>query len=1304
MEEPNSSEEVESAYSAPISYADNTDDELLRSWDTVRDMDDRDRIYAELFRRKLFPWGAMDTWEKEAGLYPGTDDPRFIEKLMAKQEFAENLQESFAEQQANKVNPCDTQEEFELSPVQRFISRFMSPQCPYLSALLFHGVGVGKTCAAIATAEAYLRSYPDMQVFIVAPRTIQDGFRRTIYDKDAVVISTDESVPNTLRGCTGSEYLKRTGSEYEQNRDAISRRVAQAINSRYKIMGYIQFYNYIREVLNRVPKGLDKTRRAQEETRVLTNEFSGRLLIIDEAHNLRDAPGETDEDNLDAAGGDAEVSEAKAGKRLTPALLQVLRAAEDMKLMLLTGTPMYNSYREIVFLLNLLLINDKKATLSERDIFTPVGTFVKGGEEKLGNVATAYMSYMRGENPLSFPVRLEPKNVARVTAWPTEDPQGQPVDVTRINKNNRFFGLPFVPVSFKGEDLRNVRAMAEDSMARGGLGIQNLDQMVQTGNWFFPGTDLETRIRDIGFDNTFEEVKGTGLAQFKATEDPTWLSKAGLEAASPKAAFILNRMANPSAKTYSRGVIFIYSRFIKSGALPLAIALEANGYTAWNRDKPLFQNGPVDGLGRQCAKCEGRERGHTGKSHPFTPARYILLTGSAAYSPNNAAAIQAARKKSNADGSEIKVIIGSQVASEGIDLRFVREIYVFDSWFHMNKMEQVLGRGVRTCSHSLLPDAQKNCTIHLLVNTYGEEPVETADLYMYRKAMEKAIQIGAITRVLKRYALDCNLNLPAILATSMNPLEIQEDSQGEPRKNVPLNDTPFSSICDWLECTYTCAKPLTVNPDRAKMDTYDEYAMRWRELQLKAVLKNLFENGDQPMIQIDSIIETMRAQTGAPEIAVRTLLAGLVGKKSFRLAVNGQEGYIEYRNTFYVFQPIRLADVRIPLALRVADVPIRKDFYEPTKISIVPTAVAAPAAAAAPAAEAAPAVGAPTAAAVPAAKEAAALPTEDTAAKYWAAIVSWADTIAAGTSDIDIPPTVTDIIQTRYSGGLYQREFNILIMISWMYEDIQRNPAYAEDKRAIYRKVLATALCEMVWDESLTFSEQYALLKAATVPEGNERLFSAAKEQRVKRGTAEAFRYVIPTTGALEYLCGAAKCNPAQRSLFDKSTADPLYNLQANQDTAGRIYGMILPKLKDGKLIFKTNDRPVAPGVQPNKGGECTIVTSIDSHKKELVQIRGMIGEIGYPPFLTRDEILNEKESRKKKTEEITKGAKKPSEFMKIQSKLQLDSRKFQNVVKACALKDIVLRMIDIMEQEKPGAKRYFYRPIAAIKTNHKLK
>ena len=58
--------------------------------------------------------------------------------------------------------------------------------------------------------------------------------------------------------------------------------------------------------------------------------------------------------------------------------------------------------------LNLLLKNDGQATLTERDIFHSDGTFRRQGERLLGLVAARYISFMRGENPQSFPLRLKP--------------------------------------------------------------------------------------------------------------------------------------------------------------------------------------------------------------------------------------------------------------------------------------------------------------------------------------------------------------------------------------------------------------------------------------------------------------------------------------------------------------------------------------------------------------------------------------------------------------------------------------------------------------------------------------------------------------------------------------------------------------------------------------------------------------------------------------------------------------------------------------------------------------------------------
>lgn len=1288
-------------------YAQLSPDEIIKVWETEEDFEKRDKLLRVLQDKKLFPSDHMNSWEKEAGLYPDIDDPNFTEKLIKKQEFIENMQEGLRSAQKRGDNLCDTEQEFELTSVQRFISRFLSPQSPYQSTLLYHGVGVGKTCAAITTAEEYLLLNPKDVVYIVAPRNIQPGFRRTIFDEESLVIPKDRAIANSANGCTGDSYIKRTGTEYDSDKGLIIRRISQSINLRYKIFGYIQFGRHIQDIINSVQKTGNPLRNRQEQTKALRHAFDGKLVIIDEAHNLRDAPGENEEDNLDSPDIENDISEAKAGKRLTPVLIRMLEDVQGMKLMLLSGTPMYNHHREIIFLLNLLLINDKRVTISEKDIFSPSGKFIKGGEEILGKVSSAYLSFMRGENPLTFPVRLHPRDVPTLLEWPTEDPQGKQLNMepsaVEIRKKT-LLNLPFIPVSFEGDELKIIKTIANSVIEKsGGLGLQSIDEMVQSGNWLFPGdsdTELSARIRDVGFENTFNEKK-TGMAlQYESREDVSWLKRGDLKRASPKADFILNRIVS------AKGVIFIYSRFIKSGALPMAIALEANGYTPYGINRPLLTNPNLGVLGRQCAFCEYREKLHTGRAHPFTPAKYVLLTGQVGYSPNNAASIKAARAKENLYGKEVKVVIGSQVASEGIDLRFVREIYIFDSWFHLNKMEQVLGRGVRTCSHSLLKPLERNCTIHLLVNMYGKDAVETADLYMYRIAMNKAVTIGSVTRVLKQHALDCNLNISANYVNDLEPLDKLEDSQGKLRgvddedpefkgKKININDTPYTSICDWMECPYTCAKPVDLKGilerDKIDMSTYDEYAMRWRESQIKEIMKLLFEKEQQPNIQLEALSDAFR-EAGIPSIATSILLGNIINNKSFRLFIKGQEGYIRFNNGYYLFQPIRLADVRIPLALRIADVPIGKDSYIPKKHKYVTSDVQ---------------VAAPPQEAVPLAPQEE--PQTNTAELYWNTCIEWAKQIKSGEAPLDIPPEIIDVLNKRYTDQMYKREFNILSMISWMYDNIRNSPEIPSDAdRERYRNVLADVFLEIIWDESIKVSEQISIFFKAE--NNSDELKRAVLEQEINKDGITAFRYINIVTGQIEYMCGKERCSQSVANIFETDKTDPINGLEANRETTGAIYGFILPKIKEGKLVLKTNDRPVNKGKIPEKGKECENVSTIDGHKEQLREIRNIIIQLGYPQFLLSDEILNEKDGR---TQDAMRGPKKKKddnalspieqEKRKQREKLMKDIRKFQNVFKACALKNIILRMVDKMERQH-NRLRYFYRPIAAIKTKHKLK
>ncbi len=297
--------------------------QLLERWDVETDFKKRNELLQQMTELGLFPEEEETKLETKYGLYPDLPDPQsklynrdFLKKLLRKQEFIEDRQEGIKDRlekddtvqdlfellesdasacgsytkgkQSEDTTPIVTP--FELSPTQRFIGRFLSPQSPYNSALLFHGVGVGKTCSGVTVAENFLQMFPKKQVIIIAPPTIQAGWLREIFNMNRLVIGKKDREPNTHNGCTGNTYLRLAAMEYERDRDVIERKIKEVIKRRYKIVGYLQFYNYVTKLVDRfVNKDIqDQTLYKQNRYMFLKKRFSGGMIIVDEAHNLRD--------------------------------------------------------------------------------------------------------------------------------------------------------------------------------------------------------------------------------------------------------------------------------------------------------------------------------------------------------------------------------------------------------------------------------------------------------------------------------------------------------------------------------------------------------------------------------------------------------------------------------------------------------------------------------------------------------------------------------------------------------------------------------------------------------------------------------------------------------------------------------------------------------------------------------------------------------------------------------------------------------------------------------------------------------
>ena len=149
---------------------------------------------------------------------------------------------------------------------------------------------------------------------------------------------------------------------------------------------------------------------------------------------------------------------------------------------------------------------------------------------------------MRGENPLTFPLRLDPQE--KLSKWANKAPNGTPIS---DEERNRVVRLPCIGATFAPDTDTLYKAKVNEIISSSdGLGITNMDLLIQAGNWIFPPIDddesnILDRIRQGGFDNTFEKEKRGSTVQYRA-KDPSWLLEEALPSASAKASVLLRRL------------------------------------------------------------------------------------------------------------------------------------------------------------------------------------------------------------------------------------------------------------------------------------------------------------------------------------------------------------------------------------------------------------------------------------------------------------------------------------------------------------------------------------------------------------------------------------------------------------------------------------------------------------------------------------------------------------------------------------------------------------------------------------------
>ena len=128
----------------------------------------------------------------------------------------------------------------------------------------------------------------------------------------------------------------------------------------------------------------------------------------------------------------------------------------------------------------------------------------------------------------------------------------------------------------------------------------------------------------------------------------------------------------------------------------------------------------------------------------------------------------------NADGSKIKIILGSPSIKEGVSLLRVSEVHILEPYWNMSRLDQVIGRAVRFCSHKDLPKSKRHVDIFIYIADHPKEKM-SIDKYILNMAYKKNEIIKQFEKALKESAVDCKLNIQGNVYSKQDTLKCKNN-------------------------------------------------------------------------------------------------------------------------------------------------------------------------------------------------------------------------------------------------------------------------------------------------------------------------------------------------------------------------------------------------------------------------------------------------------------------------------------------------------------------------------------------------
>ena len=116
----------------------------------------------------------------------------------------------------------------------------------------------------------------------------------------------------------------------------------------------------------------------------------------------------------------------------------------------------------------------------------------------------------------------------------------------------------------------------------------------------------------------------------------------------------------------------------------------------------------------------------------------------------------------NTYGDIIKLLMITSSGAEGIDLKNTRTVHITEPYWHNVRIDQVVGRARRICSHYMLPKDKQTVKVYLYISKIKLEDKESkkisADESLYNIMISKKTLSDSFLNALKEVSIDCKSN------------------------------------------------------------------------------------------------------------------------------------------------------------------------------------------------------------------------------------------------------------------------------------------------------------------------------------------------------------------------------------------------------------------------------------------------------------------------------------------------------------------------------------------------------------------